>query len=246
MKFNLLFVVLLVTSAFSGVAVADEGASLWDSKDKATNVYYDQTTCETYQPYLQMSHVEVRPDGIYCAVYESPDHDTDVIAYWARYPVQFGLTGVDSHVGDREPIYVHVDDQTGEVTKVVYSAYHYYAGESSSPQMVTVNGSDYPSLYVFEPHHHYAPRTFSSGEFVEIKPFVANSDLDASASQSWVANGWDVNHDAVVDPWAVSAGDNWWPDDSVDGRVSAIYWGAMQKVYDVTGYDLGGKIGSLF
>ncbi|WP_424015039.1 hypothetical protein ACOZ35_03250 [Halorubrum xinjiangense] len=245
MKLNILLVVLLVSSSFVGVVAADDGP-LWDDVEKATSVYYDEATCEQYQPYLSLDHVEVSPDGLYCAVYESPDHDTDVIAYWARYPVQFGYTNADSHVGDREPIYVHVDDQTGEIDKVVYSAYHYYAGETSSPQMAEVNGSDYPSLYVFEPHHHYAPRTFTTGELVDVKPFVSNSNLDASASQDWVSNGWDVNHDAIVDPWSISAGDNWWPDDSYDGRLSAVYWGAMQTVYDVTGYDIGGKLGSLF
>ena len=159
---------------------------------------YDQALLERYRPRLVFED-DSRDQliGLYGWYATSPEFDTDVAVYWASYTHQTGVTDFDSHYGDHEPLYVFVNSTTGEVQRVVYSAYHWLKG-------TTVTDREHPQFAVIHPWHHYI-QTTTEGVLVGV------DDLH-SVFDSWLTNGLeeDLATGSVVNPWSMLSRGDWW------------------------------------
>lgn len=178
-----------------------------------------------YRPLLVLRDLDVRPTALYAWRATSEDYDLDWYSYWAFYQVQFGHTDDDSHLPDREPIYVGVED-SGSVVRVLYSKGHYAKATDSDPSLYE---KTHPRLYVVNPHHHYE-RTEDDGEFVDL------GDMD-SVYSDWLTNGWSVSRTAVVDPASMTNRDTWWPDTreaSFDHRLATLWSGIDIPYIDIS------------
>lgn len=182
---------------------------------------YDESDLREYQPETYLGHLDVEPTASYGGVYSSANRDTDVYVYFLRYARQDGLTSVDSHVRDREPVYVMVDDETGAVERVVFSVYHYLKAVAE-PSSLSMNGS-HARLYVVNPWHQYLPwreheflPSVGDGTRVELKNYC-------EAVDRWHANGWLASEAATTNPWTMRDRDSWWADESIERAVWKRY-----------------------
>lgn len=165
---------------------------------------YDETLLKRYRPRLEVSHLDVQPDYLYGWIATSSERNTDMACYWAWYTAgQTGLTDRDTHVPDREPVYVEFSPSSGEVLRVLYDEIHYTVGSTSTPPIHDVT---HPKLHVINPWHNYELLNDGDGRDIDL-----NNMHDAY--EGWLANGWNVHRPSVVDPWIVSSRGDWWPDD---------------------------------
>ena len=222
MKYAHILVAALALLAVVGLAAAAPSVS--DERPDYVNCEYNETKLSDYQPELELDHVEVKPTTLYSTYCTSPEYDEDVAMYIAYYPVQDSLTSADSHRLDREPVYVFIDDETGEVTRVTYSAYHYIKGEDTSPAL---NGSN-PGLRVAEPHHHYQS-TAVDGEFVDLRPL-------SEEHQAWYDNGWKAESGVTANPYGIDGQDSWWSEDAAawDYKAAEWYWKAKLRIAELS------------
>ena len=181
---------------------------------------YDESRLKTYQPETAVDHLAVQPTASYAAIYSSPERATDVYVYFLRYSHQEGVTAVDSHLQDREPVYVLVDERTGEVERVVFSVYH-YVKETGTPSTLPMNGS-HVRLRVVEPWHQYLPTT-DAGSRVRLKNYC-------EAVDRWHADGWAASVEATTNPWSMLDRKSWWADNSVGMSLAEQYWEARRSV----------------
>lgn len=122
--------------------------------------------------------------------------------YWAWYPVgQSGTTDADSHVPDREPVYVEVDLGSDEVVAVRYDRIHCKAGSTTSPPLY---GDTHPTLRVIKPWHPYETMT----DVGSTEPEFADMH---NVYEPWIQNGWKVDQRSVVNLWALLRRGHWWP-----------------------------------
>ena len=159
---------------------------------------------ERYRPRLVTRDLEIEPT-VYAWAATSSERDTTMYCYWASYPTQRGLSALDSHLGDREPVYVEVD-QSGAIVDVFWDAWHYLrnAAGATVPQDDT-----HPLLYVQSPHHFYAP-TSELGRLLDLNDMT-------DIYPSWHRNGWGVSRTALLDPWTMRERTSWWPQDTTLG-----------------------------
>lgn len=167
-------------------------------KPEHVSLDFDRERLERYRPRLVFE--EASRDqliGLYGWYATSPEYDTDVAVYWASYTHQEGVTDFDSHYGDHEPLYVFVDSVTGEVQRVVYSAYHWLKG-------TTATSREHPQFTVVHPWHHYV-QTTTEGLLVGVDDLHGVFD-------SWLANGLeeDLAPGSVVNPWSMRSRSDWW------------------------------------
>lgn len=218
-----------VALSMGGVGLASAAEDQAEQQEDTTDVFSflpesvsisaDLADLETYQPYLQTSHLDIKPLATYGARFSSPDRDTDVYCYWTRYPWQTGLSRYDSHQGDREPLYVFVRSD-GSIDSVSYSAWHWLAAQSRSPPVR--EGTTNVDAHVAKPHHHhvldYSADLRKAGGFPTLKAFVTfenGAPSPDSAVQQWWDNGWQaVNLSNVLDPWRIRDDESWWAEDS--------------------------------
>lgn len=169
------------------------------------SMYYDErkSLIEEYQPRLRTSNLDVTPEAVYAAYFESTEYDTDCIAYWTWYPTQQGITPYDSHYGDAEPVLVFVDD-SGAVDRVHYSGWHYLVARYSDPPIADDSGA-HPVLTVVNPHHHYVirPDDPDTGEYPPLDSFI-------DIVQPWFDNDWPADADTVLHPWTTDYRASWW------------------------------------
>lgn len=177
---------------------------------------YDESKLEAYQPETFVGHLDAEPTASYAGIYSSPDRETDVYVYFLRYERQDGLTSLDTHVDDREPVYVLVDDATGEVERVVYSVYHYLKA-AGTPSHLPMNGS-HVQLYVVNPWHQYLPSPVG-GSRVRLKNYC-------TAVDDWHADGWRASVEATTNPWTMTDRDSWW----ADGSIEQVVWNRYEQV----------------
>lgn len=207
--------VCLVVAVFLTVGVAPvQGAT---QSENAT-CSYDETELREFQPETTTDHLSVEPTASYGGIFTSPDRETAVYVYFLSYPTQDGVTPVDSHESDREPVYVVVDEDTDEVKRVQYSAYHYLKG-AATPSNLSMNGSNV-QLHVVEPWHHYRPAA-TDGSYAELRNYC-------TAVNRWVESGWGAAADAVTHPWTMSDRASWWEADSLRNEIAAQYRDARQ------------------
>lgn len=192
-------------AACAGAALVGDVTAQYDGQpDHVTLQGLDvaRDLLEAYQPRLVLDGVEIEPDALYCWRATSAEYRLDWYQYIAYYPYQAGVSSSDSHVPDREPVYVGVND-SGDVETVLFDQYHYLLGTRPAP---ATDDAGRPLLKVIEPWHPYQP-TRDVGELVEL------ADLH-ERYQSWLENGWGVDPESVVDPPRVLERGHWWDDDS--------------------------------
>ncbi|NHN57821.1 MULTISPECIES: hypothetical protein [Halorussus] len=196
------------------------GAPALAADQSGVSCEYDESRLKAYQPETDVDHLAVRPTASYAGIFSSPEHPTDVYVYFLRYSHQEGVTPVDSHADDHEPVYVLVDERTGEVRRVVFSVYHYIK-ETGTPATLPMNGS-HVKLHVVEPWHQYAPTT-ESGSRVRLRNYC-------EAVDRWHAEGWDASVAATTNPWTMLDRKSWWARNSLGFSLAERYWDARQSV----------------
>jgi len=198
----------------------------WRAKADKTIIEFDEQYLRNYQPMLRMSSdARQRHKGLYGYVARSEEHETDVLCYWSQLTHQDGLPGVnsDSHLGDHEPIFVFVNDD-GSVDKIVYSAYHWFAGSAtfgSGTTKLKANRASQPThavMSVVSPWHNYQFTPEKDGAFVELKSWP-------EVRSTWIKNGFykPANAAAIEDPWRMESLDSWWQPNSVDAMVAGAW-----------------------
>jgi hypothetical protein len=222
-----------LSAANSTAAAADPYA---EQPDHVT-LAYPESRLQDYQPLLVTSHLDIPPDYLYAWEASSPERDTDVLCYWAWYTAgQRGVAGqADSHVPDREGLYVFVSED-GSVEKVVMDGYHYLAATVPGDTL-TYSDSTQPRIHVIEPWHNYRTTT-TPGEDVELR------DL-RDIYPAWLDNGWEVDREAVVDPWTIQTKGDWWPRGTFGVNANATLAKTSRSVRDATGVDPARYIGRL-
>lgn len=190
--------------AVSGrVATGTAGAVHNDiGKPDHVSLSFDQARLEQWQPLLDTSNLDILPDQMYGWIAESDLYDTDAFCYWTFYDRQEGLSTFDSHVLDREPVYVFSDGDTLE--EVVYSGYHWLAATASGTAIA--RDGDHPLFHIAEDYHHYYEGGNGATD-LEI------DDLD-SVFDDWLATGWedDLGVGLAQEPWLIRdpERESWW------------------------------------
>lgn len=175
---------------------------------------YDEPWLRQYQPVLDLQPTDRRKLlGIYAWKATSPEYDTDVGVYWASYSHQEGVTSYDSHYGDREPAYVFVDSESGEIERVVASVYHWLAGHAIPP----TTDAGRPRLKVINPWHQYSAAPSSASTIQpDLQSLGTGTELADDGIQTefeqWLANGLDTDLGVgtVVKPWTMRGRESWW------------------------------------
>lgn len=218
-------------TALTAVSTA-EAVHTEEGQPPHVTLSFDQGLLETYQPKLVTRTLDVKPSQQYAWIATSPEHETDVYCYWTWYVSQRGLTGQDSHYLDREPVYVFVDSTTGDVQRVLYSAYHWLKGSTSDP---TLTDEQNPTLRVVERWHHYLLTDEVTGVYVPL------SDLDTTF-EAWLDNGWeeDLYVGAAQDPWVMLDRGSWWNETAVGFSFNEMLRRSYVRASNLTGFDIFG------
>jgi len=177
------------------------------------SVTTDPAQIEPWQPRLTWDqYPEQEPLSYACMRLSSPEYDDDCIVGFHEYAYQKGVSSADSHDGDHEPIYVFFDPDSGDVTNVSFSGYHWFRASAgpSSIRLVDSGAGQQPVLRVVDPWHHHlpiSPEAERDGRLFDV------SDLDASIS-AWLANGMsdDLRVDQPFLPWRMRHAADWWRD----------------------------------
>lgn len=194
----------------SGVASASHApdGEYAATKPAHVTIDFDRAALERYRPALDLGDSDrSRFHGLYGWRATSPEYDLDWHVYWAYWTHQTGVTDYDSHLGDREPVYVGVRD--GEVQTVLFSAYHWLKGSTAGAAIPLTDGT-HPSLYVVAPWHHYSVGTPGQGILPDVSDLGASDGLSA-----WLANGLDEDlvPGSCHDPARMLAEGDWWRND---------------------------------
>jgi len=181
----------------------------YDAKPEHVSLEYDEATLEKYRPRLITRHLQIEPSYLYGWVASSNEFELDVACYWCWYEGQVSDVKPASHKGDREPIYIGFDPDTGEVKQVAVDGYHYFSAYYEGEEVPIQDNDEFRTTWhVQKPYHFYSP----GGE--------AGTDVDLGKMTEqypdWWKNGWHVHQRSVVVPWMMLGDDrrsDWWPDD---------------------------------
>jgi hypothetical protein len=191
-------------AGLAGVAGPASGAHGDDVPDHVT-VEYDRETIRDYQPQLVVEGVEPQPIAFYGLHATSEEFSTNVVAGFTKYPYQSGLTSRDSHLGDHEPVYVFYDETSGEITRVLFSAYHWFKGVATGDQL-QIADPHRPILEVHPEYHHYLIYAGAgTGTLIETGDLLGEID-------GWLANGMEseLALSQPHDPYAMRGRETWW------------------------------------
>lgn len=227
--------------AASGIAAADHR----DAGVDHVTLRYDQAEMEQYRPKVYdppRANADEQAQEFYGWIAESNEYEYDVYVYFMYYQVQRD-SGLAGHRYDREPVYVYVDGEVGEVREIAYSAYHWLAEQTDSPPTVEESGGEHPALQIVAPYNHYVLVEDSSQvEHFDVKP-LGTSDGNPFKSdgettfESWLANGWEdsLEPGLVQDPARMRTRDSWWR----EGRETLFVrtWNRMQVSLAQLGVD---------
>jgi len=129
-------------------------ASSWDAKPDDVQIVYDEQRLWKFQPKVKLSQqLRENTDGMYGFIAESDSQDTFVCCYWLLLPKGETPTfaNPNSALGGHVPIYVFVDEATGEVDRVVYASWQWMASDlDSSEAALTQDRANYPTHACFE------------------------------------------------------------------------------------------------
>lgn len=225
----------------SSVTATDDGD--WENAGDTIHRSDDLEQLRRYMPFLRISRESQKElIGFYGWKAESPDHDTDVFYYWARYTHQdaaadqftlldraLGVLASDAHLWDHEPSAIYVNQETGEVEKAIVTGYHHYPieidGENAPLIEDRVDGREtHLSLTVVDPWHHYMFDHDERG--TDVTNFaVFESWLEVRSA--WQANGfYDNSSAAAIDnPWTLKDGRemSWWDESTRDARAAKLW-----------------------
>ncbi len=174
---------------------------------------------EQYQPRVVTRALDITPDAMYCWRATSAEYNGSAwYAYWMWYPAgQEGATNADSHVPDREPIIVEVNEDTGELVRVLFDRLHYFT-------VATTPTTDRPRLHAINPWHNYRETT-EEGTLVELR------DMH-DRYEEWLTLNWTVDQRSVVDPPHVTSRGHWWPANDLGFSSTALSTRAVLALRD--------------
>lgn len=178
-------------------------------KPEHVSLEYDESTLKTYRPRLITRHLDIKPSYLYGWVARSNEFDTDVACYWCWYEGQSSSVKPASHRGDREPIYVAFDPDSGEVQRAAVDGYHYFAAHYEGEAVPFQDGDDRRSTWHVQKPYHFYTAGGDGGSDVDLEDMTEQYP-------DWWKNGWDVHQQSVVVPWVMLGSgrrSDWWPDD---------------------------------
>lgn len=193
--------------ALLGGAASSALAEHADAQEPYVTLSYPEGLIKQYQPLLVLDGVENEPNAYHALYAESQESDLDVVVGFHHYYYQEGYSQFDSHLGDREPVYVYVESETGEPVKVQYSAFHWHENTEMWQDLSTGSSELRPKMRVVPKHHQH--RTYHGDAAGETVP-VAN--LLESYPQ-WLSNGLEeeIHPGAVYNPQEeMQHRDYWW------------------------------------
>lgn len=199
---------LAATGVGLGVLSTTASGSHPSTKPSHVTLTYDQTALQRYRPKLELAPEDRdRLLGVHGWIATSAEYGYDWYVYFSEYSHQSGVTSYDSHLGDREPAYVAVDPDTGEVQRLVYSGYHWLAARASG-STIPLADDTHPALRVINPWHHYTLGAPDQGQYFEVQ------DLN-DVFEPWLQNGLeqDLAFRSVTSPATMRERSNWWQDD---------------------------------
>lgn len=211
-------------------------------EDFDVDVDYPHDWLQRYRPaFVTDRQTMQRSETVYAHRATHPETDAKVACYWHRMTHQDGLPviGSDAHLYDHEPCYVFVED-SGTVDRVVYTAYHHFAGVLDGLQLtqsLRENEDGEPThvqLEIINPWHHYLPRTDPSEARVTLVD--VEGDAEATYLDTWQTRGiFDSTADeAIYDPWTVADRGSWWDESTWDYRVASM-WHSVGQYIDIGG-----------
>ncbi|PCR88686.1 hypothetical protein [Natrinema ejinorense] len=236
-------------SATTATAQTDGSYPHADAKPAGATIEFDEAWLESYQPLLRTDLLEVTPTSLYGFRARSEGEATDVAVFFAHYPTQRGVTNRDSHYLDREPFYVFVDSETGEIDSVAYSAYHWLANVEQRPPTYSSETGEHPTALVVTNWHHYVLDSSywvfddSRRDFLEIRDLQSvHSPHLEDGSTAWLDNGWadTLRVGAVLDPWIMQDAPDWWQDDIGRFSVEALARRAYLAASRTPGINIAG------
>jgi len=210
--------------ASTGVSVLSSPARAGHDSSGPSHVEdptFEEDLLERYKPKLLTQDVNVEPSSVHGFVVRSTRDaiDSTALTYWVEYPVQVDASGFASHIGDHEPFYVFVrgEDTTDEyVDRVVYSAYHWLAAESTGPPTDDGTDSGRPRGYVYPQYHHYslsrARSDARAGVDLPLKDLTSSLPrwLDDPDFHDALAENWDGRGSPAYNPWIMLEKASWW------------------------------------
>lgn len=211
------------------MSIAAAATPVYDHQPNHVTLVYDEDALLSYRPRFVLSHLEVSVTDVYAWIARSPEYDTNMYCYWVFYAGgQEGVSDADSHVPDREPVYVEVDSDTGQVETVHKDVYHYL--NEATPATAQPMDGLHPKLRIIKPWHPYEPTT-TAGVLLDV------ADMH-TVYETWRdLDEWTVHEPAVVNPWSLPPRGHWWPDGSYGVTAKDEYW---RFIYDTFGrIDLG-------
>lgn len=200
--------VAVAGAAASSTASADGHLEHWAAQPDDVTVTFDESWLADYQPRVVTSHLDVAPVNMHAWRARHDSRDTSIGCYWTFYQYQEGVTGLDSHEWDHEPIYIVVDDSSGDIVEVLYTGYHWLRASTG----VFPQSGSHPLFRAVENYHHYIPAD-KVGEALDLR------DLTESFSTWLTDHGMAeaLHPGAVTDPWQMQRRESWWRDGTLAG-----------------------------
>ena len=202
-------------------------AAPYDAQESYVDLIYDEDLLDAYQPLFVTRTLNVQPTDAYAWYATSDEQETDMACYWLWYVTQDDPTGIASHNGDREFVFVEID-QTGNPIAVHYDAYHYIA-RSQSWETLDSTG-DRAHLHINYPYHFYVP-TCEAGRTVRL-------DNMHDAYSEWLEGGWKADAKTVTNPWRVKDRGHMW-DNSATGSFNRRFYTTLLGLSERTGLSFG-------
>lgn len=196
--------------------------------DHVTLTGYDEIPAEIeqYQPRTVTRTLDITPSAAYAWRATSPEYEYDWYCYWYWYPAgQTGLSEADSHVPDREPVYVAVD-ASGDVRRVLYDQTHYLVGRADAPTL----DADHSLLHIVNPWHQFQPTT-EAGVLADL------GDMHDKFGP-WLDAGWSVDEASVLNPPHVQSRGHWWPTLVAGFSLTATLTRTILDINETTGLSL--------
>ena len=226
-------------------ATTDAETDDWEHKPSHITYSYDQQELEAYQPkFITSRDARSKITGLFGFKAESTNWSRDAYYYWMRYTHQdsasdsvdaFGVLtdvlGPDSHLYDREPSIVFVDDD-GVPTQAVVTGYHHYALEipyEPDEFLWTEDRLDgtasHVHLRVIDPWHHYRYVEADSEDRGTLLESVFDVRNWLEVRDAWRDNGFYNNSHgpAIEDPFVMLDRESWWADGTWDQRFGKLW-----------------------
>jgi hypothetical protein len=189
------------------------------SQPDHVSLEFPQAELETYRPALDLGDSDrSRLQGLWAWRATSPEYDLDWYVYFTVWTHQTGVTDYDSHLGDREPVYVGVNTDSGDIERVLFSAYHWLRGGAQAPG-IPLTDETHPAMQVIAPWHHYTLGEPGAGILPDVNDLASGAD----GLSTWLANGLreDLRVGAVHNPAIMQVETDWWRDD-LAGRLQVF------------------------